>query len=61
LTGPRYKRSCGKSSGYIAPNCMVLVTVDPTFTLLNINRIPREIPVHNPRAVGMKIQSFLSN
>ena len=48
-------------SGNVAPDGMSLVAVDATFTLLEVDRIARQVPVHQAMAPGVKVQAFLSD
>src|SRR5215216_884296 len=45
----------------ILAHSVTLVPVNASFTLLEIDRIRRQIPVHNGMAVMMKIQTFLAH
>lgn len=44
----------------VVPNGVSLETVDPPFPLLEIDWIPGKIPVVDPIAIGVKIQTFLA-
>lgn len=43
----------------VAPDGMSLVAVDATFALLEIDWIAWQVPVHQPMAPRVKVQSFL--
>jgi hypothetical protein len=44
----------------ILPQCVPLVPMDTTFSLLKIHRVRRQIPMHNRVAIGMEVQPFLA-
>ena len=43
----------------IKSDSVVLVAMDPAFALFHVDRVAGEVPVDDPVAVGMKIQTFL--
>lgn len=48
-----------KKSSDVKPYSMSLVSMDATFALLEFNRRPRQVPVDDRMAPGMKIQALL--
>ena len=51
----RRRMSCDQ----IKADNVVLVAMHPAFALLHVDRVAGEVPVDDPVAVGMKIQTFL--
>ena len=51
----------GMPLGDVLPDRMPLESMHSAFSLLEVNRVWRQIPVDNPMTVQMKIESFLAN
>ena len=43
------------------PNCQATVAIDPSITLLQINRGRRQVPMNKPITVNVKIESLLAD
>ena len=56
---PRLKRGAALYGGDVAPDSMALVAVDAALALHKVDRIARQVPVHQAMAPGMKIQPLL--
>ena len=58
---PRLKCGLAVDGRDIAADGMSLVAVDAALALLKVDRVAWQVPVHEPMALGVKIQPLLSD
>ena len=61
VTAIVFPDDAGVNLGDIFPDSVPLVPVYPAFSLFHVHRIIGKIPMNNGMAVGVKIESFLTD